>query len=114
MSHLRNTKSLLFSSLKDNLMLLLLTYCQLDFIKIHYFVICKKNYIYFFNVFHLTVQSLSVMTKQSFCIYMCVFSVSSILYNLLTLYLPNSLNGITHLTFFALSIIIFRDIKMKT
>ena len=33
---------------------------------------------------------------------------------LLTLTMPNSLNGIVHLTFLALSIILFRDMKMKT
>ena len=32
----------------------------------------------------------------------------------LTLIMPNFLNGIIHLPFLALSIIIFRDIKMKT
>ena len=33
---------------------------------------------------------------------------------LLTLTMPNFLNGTIHLTFLALSIIIFRDIKIKT
>ena len=35
-------------------------------------------------------------------------------FHTLTLNLPNFLNGVIHLTFLALSIIILRDIKMKT
>ena len=43
-----------------------------------------------------------------------IFPVTISLSHILTLTMPNFLNGIIHLPFLALSIIIFRDIKMKT
>ena len=52
--------------------------------------------------------------KQCTAIQMFLHSCRIMSFILLTLIMPNFLNGKIHLPFLALSIIIFRDIKMKT
>ena len=91
---------------------------------------CKTKYDILYRISVLNVKTFIIYTLsnstmemiQWFCartvcaflthIYVSSFYFKVFLY--LTLTMPNFLNGITHLPFLALSIISFRDIKMKT
>ena len=62
------------------------------------------------NIYNLTETIAAII----FTAYNFIHNLYAISHLLLTLNLQNFLNGIIHLTYFALSIIIFRDIKMRT